>query len=365
LAGGIAHDFNNLLTVIEGYIELLKNKLGQEAGVGNYVTQMRKATEKAIALTRQLLTFSRRQIIQPKMIDINQVIKELSKMLDRLIGEHITLITNLNQEIGEIKADPGQMEQVLMNLVVNARDAMPKGGELIIETDQINLDRSYNRFHPDIEPGDYVMISITDNGIGMNEEVLQRIFEPFFTTKEKGKGTGLGLATVYGIVKQNNGHILVYSEVGKGTTFKIYFPAFKRRKNVAVESNGQTSNTGGGQQILVVEDEYLVRELICDTLRNLGYRVLEAANGEQALKMCEHYAEQIDLVLTDLVMPVMNGRQLVERLNKKFPNMRVLYMTGYDNNAITKQGMVIDDIEYISKPFSPQSLAKKLREVFG
>ncbi len=364
LAGGVAHDFNNLLTVIEGYIDLLKNKLENEQSVVNYINQMKKATERAVSLTRQLLTFSRRQVVQPKIIDINQTIKELSKMLNRLIGEHIELITNLNPKIWHIKVDPNQIEQVILNLVVNARDAMPEGGELIIETDQIKLDRSYNRFHPDVKPGDYVVINVTDTGIGMSEEVQQRIFEPFFTTKEKGKGTGLGLATVYGIVKQSNGHISVYSEVGKGTTFKIYFPAIKAKSYAENEENEGRHSKGRGEYILVVEDEYLVRELICDTLRNLGYNVLEAANGEQALRVFHEQSEKIDLVLTDLIMPGMNGKKLSELLKQERPNVRVLFMTGYDDNAMSKQGMITEDIDYITKPFSPKKLAKKLEEVF-
>ncbi|WP_456408436.1 PAS domain S-box protein [Caldithrix abyssi] len=364
LAGGVAHDFNNLLTVIEGYIDLLKNKLDENASINSYINQMKKATERAVSLTRQLLTFSRRQVVQPKILDINKTIQELSKMLNRLIGEHIELITNLDPKIWRIKIDPSQIEQVILNLVVNARDAMPEGGELIIETEQIKLDRSYNRFHPDVRPGDYVVINVSDTGMGMSEEVQQRIFEPFFTTKEKGKGTGLGLATVYGIVKQHNGHISVYSEVGKGTTFKIYFPAIKARTSSEVEESERKHLKGRGEQILVVEDEYLVRELICDTLRNLGYNVLEAANGEQALRVYQENADTIELILTDLVMPVMNGRKLARILKRENPDLKILFMTGYDDNAISKQGMVTEDIDYISKPFSPNKLAKKLEEIF-
>ncbi len=365
LAGGVAHDFNNLLTVIEGYIDLLKSKLNGNSSVEGYIKQMKKATERAVSLTRQLLTFSRRQVVQPKIIDVNNTIKELSKMLNRLIGEHIELITNLNHNVWKVKVDPSQFEQVLLNLIVNARDAMPKGGELTIETEQIKLDKNYQRFHPDVKPGDYVVIKVTDTGVGMSEEVQQRIFEPFFTTKEKGKGTGLGLATVYGIIKQNNGHITVRSELGKGTTFSVYLPAIKAKSYQEEDHVANTHLRGSGQQILVVEDEYLVRELICDTLRNLGYKVLEAANGEQALKVFEQHANEIDLVLTDLIMPGMNGKKLADRLKREKPDVRLLFMTGYDDNAISKQGMVAEDIDYISKPFSPAKLAKKLDEVFA
>lgn len=365
LAGGVAHDFNNLLTVIEGYIDLLKSKLNGNTSVDSYIKQMKKATERAVSLTRQLLTFSRRQVVQPKIIDVNKTIKELSKMLNRLIGEHIELITNLNHNVWKIKIDPNQFEQVLLNLIVNARDAMPKGGELIIETEQIKLDKNYQRFHPDVKPGDYVLIKVTDTGVGMSEEVQQRIFEPFFTTKGKGKGTGLGLATVYGIIKQNNGHIAVQSELEKGTTFSVYLPAIKAKSYQEENHVANTHLRGSGQQILVVEDEYLVRELICDTLRNLGYKVLEAANGEQALKVFEQHADEIDLVLTDLIMPGINGKKLADRLKREKPDVRLLFMTGYDDNAISKQGMVAEDIDYISKPFSPAKLAKKLDDVFA
>jgi len=365
LAGGVAHDFNNLLTVIEGYIDLLKSKLNGNTSVDSYIKQMKKATERAVSLTRQLLTFSRRQVVQPKIIDVNKTIKELSKMLNRLIGEHIELITNFNHNVWKIKIDPNQFEQVLLNLIVNARDAMPKGGELIIETEQIKLDKNYQRFHPDVKPGDYVLIKVTDTGVGMSEEVQQRIFEPFFTTKGKGKGTGLGLATVYGIIKQNNGHIAVQSELEKGTTFSVYLPAIKAKSYQEENHVANTHLRGSGQQILVVEDEYLVRELICDTLRNLGYKVLEAANGEQALKVFEQHADEIDLVLTDLIMPGINGKKLADRLKREKPDVRLLFMTGYDDNAISKQGMVAEDIDYISKPFSPAKLAKKLDDVFA
>ncbi len=365
LAGGVAHDFNNLLTVIEGYIDLLNSKLNGEHAVESYIKQMKKATDRAVSLTRQLLTFSRRQVVQPKIMDVNKTILELSKMLNRLIGEHIELITNLNPDVWKIKVDPSQFEQVLLNLIVNARDAMPEGGELIIETQQVKLDKSYQRFHPDVKPGDYVLIKVMDTGVGMTEEVQQRIFEPFFTTKEKGKGTGLGLATVYGVIKQNNGHIEVQSALGKGTTFFVYLPAVKAKSYQETGESSKTKSRGNGQQILVVEDEYLVRELICDTLKNLGYKVLEAANGEQALKVFEQHADQIDLVLTDLIMPGMNGKKLAEILKQENPDVRLLFMTGYDDNAISKQGMVAEDIDYISKPFSPAKLAKKLEEVFS
>ncbi len=365
LAGGIAHDFNNLLTVIEGYIDLLQNKIKVKDSIASYVTQMKKATDRAVSLTRQLLTFSRRQIMQPKIIDINKTIKDLSAMLQRLIGEHIELITNLDSGLWKVKADPNQMEQVIMNLVVNARDAMPDGGSLVIETKQIKLDSTYNRFHPDVKPGHYVMVSISDTGIGMNEEVRRRIFEPFFTTKEKGKGTGLGLATVYGIVKQSGGHISVYSEVGKGTTFYIYLPAVKTQKQERSEEKGESHTKGQGQRILVVEDEYLVRELICDTLQTLGYKVWEASNGEQALKIYAEHKNEIDLILTDLIMPVMNGRKLIETITKENPNVQVLFMSGYDDNAISKHGMLEEGINYIQKPFSPSVLASKLQEIFS
>ncbi len=364
LAGGIAHDFNNLLTVIEGYIDLLQNVMKHEGKTPTYVMQIKKATDRAVALTRQLLAFSRRQILQPKVLDINQNIRDLSIMLQRLIGENIDLLTDLDAEIWPIKADPHQIEQVIMNLIVNARDAMPDGGKLIIKTRAMHLDSSYNRLHPDVEVGDYVLLSISDTGIGMSPEIRERIFEPFFTTKEKGKGTGLGLATVYGIVKQSNGHIYVYSEEGKGTTFKIYFPAVKQRQVARKKKKIGKSSKGKGEKILVVEDEYLVRELILDTLKNLGYQVLEASNGEQALKIFHESKNEIDLILTDLIMPGMNGKQLMETITKEAPDLQFLIMSGYDDNAISKHGLLEAGINYIQKPFSPKSLGEKLQEVF-
>ncbi len=364
LAGGIAHDFNNLLTVIEGYIDLLQNVMHHEGKTANYVMQIKKATDRAVALTRQLLTFSRRQILQPKVLDINQNIRDLSVMLQRLIGENIELITDLESDIWPIKADPHQIEQVIMNLIVNARDAMPDGGKLMIKTRAMQLDSSYNRLHPDVKMGDYVLLSISDTGVGMSAEVRERIFEPFFTTKEKGKGTGLGLATVYGIVKQSNGHIYVFSEPGKGTTFKIYFPAVKMRKVVRDKRQNSKKSKGKGEKILVVEDEYLVRELIVDTLKNIGYQVIEASNGDQAMKVFRANRETIDLVLTDLIMPGMNGKKLMEMISKEAPEMQFLIMSGYDDNAISKHGLLEAGINYIQKPFSPKTLAEKLQEVF-
>ena len=364
LAGGIAHDFNNLLTVIEGYIDLLQNVMKHEGKTPTYVMQIKKATDRAVALTRQLLAFSRRQILQPKVLDINQSIRDLSIMLQRLIGENIELITDLDTGIWPIKADPHQIEQVIMNLIVNARDAMPDGGKLIIKTRAMQLDSSYNRLHPDVKVGDYVLLSISDTGIGMSPEIRERIFEPFFTTKEKGKGTGLGLATVYGIIKQSNGHIYVYSEHGKGTTFKIYFPAVKKRQITRNKKKVNKSSKGKGEKILVVEDEYLVRELILDTLKNLGYQVLEASNGDQALKIFHENKSEIDLVLTDLIMPGMNGKKLMETITKETPDLQFLIMSGYDDNAISKHGLMEIGFNYIQKPFSPKALAEKLQEVF-
>ncbi len=364
LAGGIAHDFNNLLTVIEGYIDLLQNVMKHEGKTATYVMQIKKATDRAVALTRQLLTFSRRQILQPKVLDINQNIRDLSVMLQRLIGENIELITDLETGIWPIKADPHQIEQVIMNLIVNARDAMPDGGKLIIKTRAMQLDSSYNRLHPDVKMGDYVLLSIADTGVGMSAEVRERIFEPFFTTKEKGKGTGLGLATVYGIVKQSNGHIYVYSEPGKGTTFKIYFPAVHTRKVARNTHKNNKKSKGKGEKILVVEDEYLVRELIVDTLKNIGYQVIEASNGDQAIKIFREHRNEIDLILTDLIMPGINGKKLMEIINGEAPDMQFLIMSGYDDNAISKHGLLEAGINYIQKPFSPKTLAEKLQEVF-
>ncbi len=364
LAGGIAHDFNNLLTVIEGYTELLFSNISENDASYSFVRQIKKAADRATSLTSQLLAFSRRQILQPKTIDVNMLVSEMSVMLKRLIGEDIELTTMLSPDIGAIKADRGQMEQVLMNLAVNARDAMPDGGLLTIETKTVSLEAAlYERHHSGIRKGNYVMLAISDNGIGMDNETKERVFEPFFTTKEKSKGTGLGLATVYGIVKQSGGHLWVYSEPGQGTTFKIYLPMVKNKKTKIDKPETAAEDIHGTETILVVEDEFMVRELVCDTLRTSGYTVLEAANGKQAIEVFSSNKDKIDMVLTDVIMPEMSGRKMIETLYEAYPNITALYMSGYTDDAIIKHGVLEPGMAYIQKPFSPKALIQKVRQV--
>src|ERR1051326_293806 len=340
LAGGIAHDFNNLLTAINGYSELALMKLKQEDPLHRNLEEIKKSGERAANLTRQLLAFSRKQMLQPRVLDLNSVVVDIEKMLRRLIGEDINLRTSFDPALGSTKADPGQIEQVVMNLAVNARDAMPAGGKLTIETANIYLDERYAREHVGVTPGRYVMLAVTDTGTGMDAETQARIFEPFFTTKGEGKGTGLGLSTVYGIVKQSGGNVWVYSEVGHGTTFKVYLP----RVDEDAEEYKRTTETEeilrGTETILLAEDEEVVRTLACEILETYGYRVLEAAGGGAALLICEREKEQIDLLITDVVMPELSGRQLAERLKQLRPDMRVLYMSGYTDNAIVHQGVL-------------------------
>lgn len=364
LAGGIAHDFNNLLTVIEGYTELLFSNIGENDPSYNFIRQIKKAADRATALTGQLLAFSRRQILQPKTIDVNALVSEMSIMLKRLIGEDIEFSTLLSPDIGSIKADRSQMEQVLMNLAVNARDAMPDGGLLTVETKMVSLEAAmYESHHSGIRKGDYVMLAISDTGVGMDKDTQERVFEPFFTTKEKAKGTGLGLATVYGIVKQSGGHIWVYSEVGHGTTFKIYLPKVKSKMTKTDKPEIAKVEMRGSETILVVEDEFMVRELVCDTLRTSGYTILEAANGRQAIDVFTKNNQKIDMILTDVIMPEMSGRKMIETLTQTHPDVVALYMSGYTDDAIIKHGVLEPGMAYIQKPFSPKGLIEKVRDV--
>lgn len=364
LAGGISHDFNNLLTVILGYTDISKRNLKEGDPLLRNLDEIGKASERAASLTRQLLAFSRKQVMQPKVFDMNTTINDLRKMLRRMIGEDIDLLVNSQTDLGNIKADPGQIEQVIMNLVVNARDAMPRGGKLSIETSNVYLDESYARDHVAVDAGEYVMLAISDTGCGMDEETRQQIFEPFFTTKESGKGTGLGLSMVYGIVKQSGGNIWVYSEEGRGTTFKIYFPRVTAEAEEYKRSNGVIEAPQGSETILLVEDAALVRTLARQVLETAGYRVLEAASAEAALKLCETInGTRIDLVLTDVVMPGMSGNDMSKILLAKRPDMPVLYMSGYTDEAIVQHGMLEAGINFLQKPFSPGALALKVREV--
>jgi PAS domain S-box-containing protein len=361
LAGGVAHDFNNILTVINGYCELILRKLKPKSSFYNEIVSISRAGQKATNLTNQLLAFSRRQIIRPRVLNLNDIITDTVKMLKRLIGEDIELKTILEKRPQNIRMDPGQIEQILMNLVVNARDAMPQGGTLIIETQSVELDESYVKKRPIVKTGQYTMLAVTDTGIGMDSRTQARIFEPFFTTKSKGKGTGLGLSTVYGIVKQNNGYIWVYSEPRKGTTFKIYLPVHHGEAE-ARTSQEDFQTTGGHETILLVEDDSSVRELTREILENAGYRVLEAANGSEAIRIFQQHQEEVELLLSDVVMPRMSGRDLLNRLQDQKPGLKAVFMSGYTDNAIVHHGVLEKHTHFIQKPFSPSTLLQKVRE---
>jgi len=362
LAGGIAHDFNNLLTAITGYSEMTLKKMRAEDPLRRNIEAVRDAGNRAAALTGQLLAFSRKQVLQPKVHNLNSVVTDLGKMLRRLIRESVEFRVVLDPELGNIKADPGQIEQVIMNLTINAHDAMPDVGTLTIETKNVYLDADYVSQHLEIEPGPFVRLSVTDTGAGMDEQTQRRIFDPFFTTKELGKGTGLGLSTVYGIVKQSGGDIMVYSEIGHGTTFKIYIP----RVDENVQAPGPAvsgEDYSGTETILLVEDEEVVRNLTREILTSYGYKVLEAATGAAALSICDTYSETIHLLLTDVIMPKMSGSDLKDQIIKNCPDIKVLFMSGYTDDSIVHSGILDSDIAFIEKPFSPDSLARKVRNV--
>jgi two-component system, cell cycle sensor histidine kinase and response regulator CckA len=365
LAGGVAHDFNNILTAIMGYGEFLLTQLGPEDRLRRFAVEIQKAAVRAADLTRQLLAFSRRQVLQPKILDLNEVITNLDKMLRRLIGEDFIMITSLCPELAVVKADPGQIEQVIMNLVINARDAMPQGGTLTIETQNVHLNRAYTSRHKSIKSGAYVMLAVSDTGTGMDEETQAHIFEPFFTTKEIGKGTGLGLSTVYGIIKQSEGNIWVYSELGHGTTFKIYLPQAQGKPERVKVNDQPTLPQRGEGTILVVEDEDAVRQMIRDVLQEIGYTVLDAHHADEALAICNVHSGPIDLVLTDLIMPDMSGRELAELLKTLRPEARVLYMSGYTDHGIVHQGVLKEGIAFLQKPFDPFTLRLKVRETLA
>lgn len=360
LAGGVAHDFNNLLTVISGYSDLLLRRLPEDGPLRAHVTEIKKAGDRASGLTRQLLAFSRKQILQPKVLDLNAVVSDLDKMLRRLIGEDVDLMTITEPGLGQVKADPGQIEQVVVNLVVNARDAMANGGKVTIETSNARLTEDYAQQHADCLPGAYVMLAISDNGSGIPPAVRNRIFEPFFSTKGAGKGTGLGLSTVYGIVKQSGGQIWVYSEADKGTTFKIYLP----RVDEVIDDEAEIAQGAaphGNETILLVEDEAQVRQIAQQILLSLGYHVITAENGEHALSIAAAYPDDINLMITDVVMPQMGGRELAERLSPLRQHLRVVFMSGYTDDAIVRHGLMDDRLEFIQKPFTADALARKVR----
>ena len=363
LAGGVAHDFNNLLMVMRGYGELLLNQLDANDPLRRNAEEIQKAAERATALTQQLLAFSRKQVLQPKVLDLNAVVTEVEKMLRRLIGEDIELATTLDPALGPVKADPGQIEQIILNLAVNARDAMPQGGRLTLKTANVTLDQAYVRQHLGATPGPYVLLAVSDTGVGMDAETRSHIFEPFFTTKGVGKGTGLGLSTVYGIVKQSGGTIWVESAPGRGTTFEIYLPLVEEGAASGELHPALPAPTpGGSETILVVEDEMSVRKLAAEFLGSNGYRVLEAQDGGEALQVCEEHRAPIHLLMTDVVMPGMSGRELAVRLTGARPEMKVIYVSGYTDDAIVQHGVREEGTVFLQKPFSLDALARTVRE---
>jgi PAS domain S-box-containing protein len=364
LSGGVAHDFNNILTAITGYSSILLRTLDRDDPKRGDVDEIKQAADRAAALTQQLLAFSRKQVMQPQVLDLNSIVANTEKMLQRLIGEDIELATILDPNLGRVKADPGRIEQVIMNLAVNARDAMPQGGKLTIESTNAVLDDAYALRHVDVKPGRYAMLAVSDSGFGMDEETQSHLFEPFFTTKEDGKGTGLGLPTVYGIVKQSNGHIWVYSELGRGTTFKIYLPRTDEAAEPIRREPTDDEPTRGSETILLVEDEAVVRGLATRTLTESGYHVLQAANGEEATRACLRRGGPIQLLLTDVVLPGgMSGRDIADRVATLSPETKVLYMSGYTDDSIVHHGVMEPGIAFIGKPFTPTALLHKVRQV--
>ena len=363
LAGGIAHDFNNLLSVILGYTEMAVRSLRDGDPLKDDLLEVRKAGDRAAALTRQLLAFGRKQLLQPVQLNLNQVAEDVEKMLRRILGEDIDFVQVLAPDLGVVRADPGQIEQVLMNLVVNARDAMVDGGKLTIETSNVDLDEDYAAEHMGVKPGPYVRLAVTDTGCGMDEQTKAQLFDPFFTTKEKGKGTGLGLSTVYGIVKQSGGTIWVYSELGMGSTFKIYLPRELSVTASATRLRAIVEIAKGSETILVVEDEDALRKVVKRSLEAAGYSVLAASVGDEALRVSEHYEGIIHLLLTDVVMPRMGGKALAQALLKTRPATKVIYMSGYTDNTFVHQGVVDEGTNFIGKPFTSAEVTRKIRDV--
>jgi two-component system, cell cycle sensor histidine kinase and response regulator CckA len=363
LSGGIAHDFNNLLGVIIGYSQVLGRKLGKDSPLAEHAEEVERAAQRAVSLTRQLLAFSRQQILTPAVLDLNTLVCDMEKMLPRLIGEDITVSLRLEPELGRVKADHGQIEQVVMNLAVNARDAMPEGGRLVIETGNAELDEAYARQHPGARPGRYVKLTVTDSGIGMNRETLAHIFEPFFTTKEVGKGTGLGLATVYGVVKQSGGYIWVDSELGQGSSFQIFLPCIEERVAPTVAITPVPENLVGTETVLLVEDAEALKKLTRSFLVEHGFQVLVASNGDEAIQVARNHRGRIQLLVTDVVMPGMNGRILAEHLRPLHRGLRVLYISGYTDSFIAGHGVLEEGTHLLHKPFTEETLIRKVREV--
>jgi two-component system cell cycle sensor histidine kinase/response regulator CckA len=362
LAGGVAHDFNNLLTIINGYTQLILNNLKPGDKNRQSAEQVMKAGERAAALTNQLLAFSRRQVLQLKIVDLNQAVNSLGTMLQRLIGEDIDLRLELRPDLGRVSADPSQLEQVLMNLAVNARDAMPQGGTLTIETANVQLDDGYAAQHVGVKPGPYVLLGVSDTGSGMDEATKQRLFEPFYTTKPPGKGTGLGLSTVFGIVKQSGGSVEVYSEPGSGSSVKVYFPRVDQSVP-AEEGARKRQPPRGTETILLVEDDEMVRNLVRETLEREGYKVMGAADPVEAQRIADGHRGKIQLLITDVVMPRLNGKELAKALVERRPELKVLYMSGYTDSAIVNSGILQKEVAFLQKPFTPAALAGKVRDV--
>jgi PAS domain S-box-containing protein len=363
LAGGVAHDFNNLLTIIIGYGRLLLMEAEASTDIREYADEILYSAERASALTGQLLAFSRRQVVQPRVLDLNDAVESMHRLLERILGEHIELHTIPGESLGRIKADPGQIEQVIANLAVNARDAMPRGGKLTIETSDVELNEQYVRLHPQVHPGPYVMLAVSDTGSGMTPEVREHIFEPFFTTKEKGKGTGLGLSIIHGIVKQSGGEIWVYSEPGKGSTFKIYLPRIFEQADAWRRVRTGSPMPHGTETILVVEDEEPVKKMVRGILARLGYSVLEASEGQQALQICGSYADPIHLMVTDVVMPGMAGPDLARAVKILRPETRIIFMSGYTENSMLQHELIEPEANFLQKPFAPEEFAGRVREV--
>jgi signal transduction histidine kinase len=363
LAGGVAHDFNNLLTVINGYGEVLLESLPAGHPAREMVAEIRGAGERAAALTRQLLAFSRKQPAAPRVLDLNALVRDLDRMLRRLIGEDVEFATATAPDLWPVTADPGHLEQVVVNLVVNARDAMPRGGKLTVETRNVVLDDAYARATADARPGPHVLLAVTDTGVGMDRATLDRALEPFFTTKGPSHGTGLGLATVYGVVKQAGGHVALYSEPGRGTTVKVYLPPTDVPVTQTPDRPIARPLPRGTETVLLVEDEDAVRALTRHVLRVAGYAVLEAADGRQAVRVADGYAGRIDLLVTDVVMPHLGGREVADALAGRHPGLRVLFLSGYSDDAVVRHGLVDRDVAFLQKPFTPADLARKVREV--
>ena len=363
LAGGVAHDFNNLLMVIKGHTELLLNVLPPSDHVARKIEQIDRSADRAAALTRQLLAFSRMQVLQPQVINLNSIVEEMGKLLPRLIGEDVELVVRADQELGAIRADASQMEQIIMNLAVNSRDAMPSGGKLVIETKNADLDQSYTASHPLMKPGPYVQLTVSDSGCGMDAETQSHIFEPFFTTKEKGKGTGLGLATVYGIVKQSGGFIWVYSELGKGTSFKIFMPRVNQPEEHTGVPKPSAEVPTGTETVLLTEDEQDVREIAREFLESGGYKVVEAGDAAEAIELARQHNGAIDLLVTDMVMPGMTGQELAVQLQQEYPGLCVVFMSGYSEHAATEMANADPSVRLLSKPFSRGALLRTVREI--